>query len=408
MPSRSIVPAVTVARRGEDLRARSAACSPIGAPVRPQGRVGPVQLADLGGRAPGEVLLAGLGEQVVAGVVDAVGEVEAGRVFGDQGPVPRPLTARRPRAGRRRRPARRRGSRRPPRPARPPASRSRCRKLSGASAARAASQPHHLLQFGQQPGALVTVRGAGLPGQGQPAQQTGHGGRVDPRRPAAAASPPRCAGPGRQIAEDGGGDRAGEMRVEKRQRVAGVPVGGGRLRRGGAFAAQHADQPPVAVEPLADLLVAGPPHEGQPRLHLGDAAIQRWRAVQQAARRSRSRCSRRWPGHRRRSAPPGPAELAWTQFSIGSNQQLRTRTGSAPARWRARNRGPRPAPGPAAPPGTRRRSRRAAPSRPRRRGRPGRAGQGPVPCSSQIRSASRPSQTTTAGSPAKYAAARSR
>ena len=62
---------------------------------------------------------AGLGEQVVAGVFDAVGEVEAGRAFGDQGPVPRPPAGRRPRAARRRRRGRRRGSRRPPRPARP-------------------------------------------------------------------------------------------------------------------------------------------------------------------------------------------------------------------------------------------------------------------------------------------------
>ena len=41
--------------------------------------------------APGEVLLAGLGEQVVAGVFQAAGEVEPGRVLGDQGPVPGPL-----------------------------------------------------------------------------------------------------------------------------------------------------------------------------------------------------------------------------------------------------------------------------------------------------------------------------
>ena len=57
----------------------------------PPDRVGPVQLGDLGGRTPGEVLLARLGEQVVAGVFQAAGEIEPGRVLGDQGPVPRPL-----------------------------------------------------------------------------------------------------------------------------------------------------------------------------------------------------------------------------------------------------------------------------------------------------------------------------
>ena len=56
-----------------------------------QGRVGPVQLADLSRSAPGEVLLAGLGDKLVADMFQTVGEVEPGRVFGDQGPVPGPL-----------------------------------------------------------------------------------------------------------------------------------------------------------------------------------------------------------------------------------------------------------------------------------------------------------------------------
>jgi hypothetical protein len=58
-----------------------------------QGRVGPVELVDFRCRAPGLVLVAGLGEQVVAGVFDAMGQIEAGRVFGDEGPMPWALTA---------------------------------------------------------------------------------------------------------------------------------------------------------------------------------------------------------------------------------------------------------------------------------------------------------------------------
>ena len=55
--------------------------------------MGPVQLGDLGGRSPGGVVLAGVGEQVVAGVLEAVGQVEAGRPLGDECPVPRAQSA---------------------------------------------------------------------------------------------------------------------------------------------------------------------------------------------------------------------------------------------------------------------------------------------------------------------------
>ena len=119
MPSRSSVPVVTAARPCGRRRAGRGATPAVGSGGGRRVGVGPVELVDLRGRAPGEVLLAGLGEQLVAGVVEAVGEVEAGRALGDQGPVPGPLARRRPRAGRRRRRGRRRGSRRPPRPARP-------------------------------------------------------------------------------------------------------------------------------------------------------------------------------------------------------------------------------------------------------------------------------------------------
>ena len=247
----------------------------------PQGRVGPVQLVDLRGRAPGEVLLAGLGEQVVAGVFEAVGEVEAGRVFGDQGPMPGPLplgdlaprgvegedggaeVADRPgplgldqpqqvQEVRPARPRRGRPATASPRPVRP------------------------------ADAALVTAAGAGLPGEGQPAQQVGHGGRVEAggsrQQRHRRRGVPRQAGRSPKMA-------AASARVtcawSSASGLSAYRSGDCLTGRGGGFAAQHAGQPPVAVEPLAGLLVAGTPHEGQPGLHLGDAAVQRRRAVQQ-------------------------------------------------------------------------------------------------------------------------------
>ena len=136
----------------------------------PHARVGPVQLGDLGRRAPGEVLLAGLGEQLVAGVVEAVREVEAGRAFGDQGLMPRPLplgdlapggiegggggaeVADRPRPLRLQQPQQVQEIVR------------RVRRAGG-------QPPRHVVQLGQKIAALATVAGAGLLGEGQPAQQ---------------------------------------------------------------------------------------------------------------------------------------------------------------------------------------------------------------------------------------------
>ena len=170
MPSRSIVPVVTVERRWRSRRAgRRRAGGRVGS--WPQGRVGPVQLGDLRGRAPGEVVLAGLGEQVVAGVVDAVGEVEAGRAFGDQRPMPRPLAAAATsrRAASKARTAARKSPTAQARSA--SSSRSRCRKLSGASAARAASHRVTSSSSDSRPPRSSPSAGAGLPGEGQPAQQ---------------------------------------------------------------------------------------------------------------------------------------------------------------------------------------------------------------------------------------------
>ena len=145
---------------------------------RAQGRVGPVQLGGLGDRAPRQVLLAGLGEQAVADMVEAVFEVEASGVFGYQGLVPGPL----PPGGLAERGVEGQGggTEVPGRPGplglgQPQQVQEVVRRVRGAD-----GQPAcHLVQLGQQRAALVTVRGTGLPGQGQPAQQAGHGVRVE-------------------------------------------------------------------------------------------------------------------------------------------------------------------------------------------------------------------------------------
>ena len=151
------VPVVTVARWCAAIGG-SAAAPVLRVGARSQGRVGPVELGDLRGRAPGGVVLAGLGEQGVAGVVEAVAEVEAGRAFGDQRPVPRPSAAGdlvpggvEGEGG---------GAEVADRPGplgleQPHAGAGSC---SGASAARAASHRDHLVQLGQQLGALVGAR----------------------------------------------------------------------------------------------------------------------------------------------------------------------------------------------------------------------------------------------------------
>ncbi len=244
-----------------------------------QGRVGPVQLVDLGGGTPGEVLLARFGEQVIPGLFDAVGEVEPGGAFGDQRPMP---AARNP------------GRLAPggvegedtaaevcdgPGPLgldQPQQMQEVRRRVGGPS-----GQPlRHVVQFRQQQASLVTLGGPGFPGQGEAPQQVGHGGGVAPQNRRQEHHRRRGV-PGQTvpIAEDGGGDGAGDVGEEKGQRVAGVGLDG---HRGSALPAQDASQPPVAVERLADLFAAAPPHEGQPRLHIGDADVQRWRAVQQA------------------------------------------------------------------------------------------------------------------------------
>ena len=144
----------------------------------PQGGVGPVELVDFGARTPRGVVLAGLGEQLAAGVFQAAGEVEAGRAFGDQRPVPGPCAAGDLAAGSVERQLG--GPEIPHRPGplgleQPQQMHEVVRRVHGTRS----QPPRHLIQFGQQSGALVTVAGAGLLGEGEPAQQVGHGGRVE-------------------------------------------------------------------------------------------------------------------------------------------------------------------------------------------------------------------------------------
>ena len=81
--SRSIIPVVTGASPWWP-----SPCSATVPHAGPQTGVGPIELGDLRGRAPRRVLPAGLGEERGAGVVEPVGEGEAGHPFGDQRPVP--------------------------------------------------------------------------------------------------------------------------------------------------------------------------------------------------------------------------------------------------------------------------------------------------------------------------------
>ena len=272
-------------------------------------------------------------------------------------------------------------------------SRSRCRKLSGASAARAASQPRHLVQLGQQLAALVTMAGAGLPGEGQPAQQAGHGARVEAggerQQRHRRRGVPRQAD---RIIEDGGGDRAGDVHDEAGQRIDGC-VGEDPLTRcGGAFAAQHS-RPATgscrATGRSARRRYAGRRPAPPPPRRRSRPATARSPASSTGVC---GRCSRRRPGRPPAISPcPGSLNRADNVFDRLEPAGQQSEPDSAPVRSRARSRGPRPAPRSAASPGTRRRGRRAAPQRRRRRHRPGRVKVRPRPCSSQIRNASRPS-----------------
>jgi len=122
IPSRSMVPAVN----GPAVTATALA-------------VRPVEPVDLRAGSPGQILTRRLGEQGEAGLLEAVGEVDAGRALGDQGAMPRPAAPRHLPA---RRVERQHGRRKSPTTHARSASRSatRCMKLSGASAARAVSQ----------------------------------------------------------------------------------------------------------------------------------------------------------------------------------------------------------------------------------------------------------------------------
>ena len=167
----------------------------------------------------------------MAGVFQAAGEVEAGRVLGDQGPVPGPLplgglvpggvegegggaeVAGRP------------GPLGLDEP-------QQVQEVAGRVRGAFGQPPGQLVQFGQQAAARarVRVRVAGLPGQGQRAQQAGDAGRVEAGEHRnelhGGRGVPLQAG---LVAEDGGGVRMTEMSMKLSQRVAGVLVGGNRI-----------------------------------------------------------------------------------------------------------------------------------------------------------------------------------
>ena len=195
----------------------------------PQRGIGRVQLGDFGCRTPGQVFLAGLGEKFKAVVPQALCKVEAGRAFADQCPMPRALTGgnlisrgvegqgSRPHIAGRPSPL---GLQQP----------QQVQEIHGC-VFRAGGQPtDQLLEFSEQRGTLVRGNGSGMRGEGQTAKQAGHRGYV-----VAEGKGQRLHRRGgvmsqaRRIVEDGGGNRAAEMSIERHRRDFGVPVDRRRL-----------------------------------------------------------------------------------------------------------------------------------------------------------------------------------
>jgi hypothetical protein len=117
--------------------------------------------------------------------------------------------------------------------------------------------PRQFIELGEKIVARVSVRRTSLLGEGQAAQQADLGDGVK-----AVDGPEQfhrrgaVLGERGRITEDGGGVGSAEMCVDQRQRVVDVHLERDRIaRRRGAFAAQHADEPLVAVEPPARLFV---------------------------------------------------------------------------------------------------------------------------------------------------------
>ena len=235
MPSRSIVPVVTWRAEAMAWCAGSTAASGDRLVCWSQAGKGPVQLGDLRARAPGGVPFAGLGEQLVAGLVEAVGEVEAGGAFGGERPVPGPLaTGDLATGGVEGQDA---GAEVADRPGplgleQPHEVQEVLRCVRGPFG----QPPGHLVQFGHEAVALVDVgRRLGLPGESEPAQHAARGAHVDARHCRQQQRHRRRGVPVqvRRIAEDRGDERAGDVRMQERGRVVGVAVGGDRLAGAG-------------------------------------------------------------------------------------------------------------------------------------------------------------------------------
>ena len=217
-----MAPAVTVPRRGRSAVLANLADGGVGR--RTETRVGPFHLFGFCGGAPGKVLLTGPGEEFIAGVLEAVSQVEMARAFGDQRAVPRALPPLDLAAGGVERESR--GTKVAHRPRllglhEPQQVQEVVRRVRGAGA-----QPsQHTVQFGQQGGALVAIGGPGLPGQAKPVQRVGQGahgksgddGQQSHRHRAVSRHLSR-------VAEDGRGDRPAQVDVYHHQGVPRVPV----------------------------------------------------------------------------------------------------------------------------------------------------------------------------------------
>ena len=97
------------------------------------------------------------------------------------------------------------------------------RRVRGAGA-----QPlQHIVQLGQQGGALLAVGGPGLPGQAKPVQRMGQGAHGKPGDDGQQSHRHRAVSRHlSRVAEDGRGDRPAQVDVYHHQRIPRVPVSG--------------------------------------------------------------------------------------------------------------------------------------------------------------------------------------
>ena len=183
-----------------------------------------VQLGDFRCCSPGQVVFAGLGEQFKAGVLQAPRQGEAGCALGDQRAMPRALTAGSlisgPVEGQRGRAEVAAGP--SPLGLEQP---QQVPEVHGRVLGASAQPPDEVIHLGQHRGTFISGTGSRVRGEGQAPQQSGHRAHVvaeDNRQRLHRRVGVACQGC--RIVEDGGGDRAAEMSIERRCRVVGKPV----------------------------------------------------------------------------------------------------------------------------------------------------------------------------------------